>query len=162
MPKPKLPGVEADRVAPKLWQGSYPRPPLKPGEALYGPKVLDVPASIALLRAAGVTRWVRVAFELPHDFKMDDVLSHHENFAPSVQQVHAAADAVIGHLRHGHRVLVSCNQGRNRSGLVVGLVLVRYLGLSGEEAYGRIVAARGPGALANESFRHYLCRMKRD
>lgn len=51
-------------------------------------------------------------------------------------------------------VYVVCQHGMNRSGLVAGLVL-RALGLSGEEAVRQILSAR-PGALSNQTFRKLL------
>lgn len=53
-------------------------------------------------------------------------------------------------LRGGRRVLVTCWQGRNRSGLVVALAL-RRLGLTGEQAVAR-VKERRVGALTNPCF----------
>jgi len=51
-------------------------------------------------------------------------------------------------------VFVVCQHGMNRSGLVAGLLL-RELGLTGEDAVARIVSAR-PGALSNQTFRRLL------
>lgn len=49
------------------------------------------------------------------------------------------------------RVLVCCQAGLNRSGLVSGLAL-RNLGVGGESAVRKIRRARGPSALGNASF----------
>jgi hypothetical protein len=54
---------------------------------------------------------------------------------------------------HG-AVYVMCHHGMNRSGLMAGLIL-RELGVSGEETVRRIVAAR-PGSLSNQAFRAIL------
>ena len=48
------------------------------------------------------------------------------------------------------RLYVFCNQGMNRSGLMVGRIL-RALGLAGEEAFCCITMHR-PGALSNLTF----------
>ena len=66
-----------------------------------------------------------------------------------------AAHHVAEALGRGRRVLVACFAGRNRSGLVSGLVLKR-LGYSAGEAIAIIRAARGPDALSNTSFVRYL------
>lgn len=49
------------------------------------------------------------------------------------------------------RLYVMCHHGLNRSGLMAGLIL-RELGIAGDDAVRRIVAAR-PGSLSNRSFR---------
>jgi protein-tyrosine phosphatase len=48
------------------------------------------------------------------------------------------------------RLYVFCNQGMNRSGLMIGLIL-RALGLAGEDALRAITCCR-PGALTNRTF----------
>ena len=53
-------------------------------------------------------------------------------------------------LRSGGRVVSICNMGRNRSGLVNGLIL-RRLGVDDDAAVAAIRAARA-GALSNQSF----------
>lgn len=52
-------------------------------------------------------------------------------------RIQAAARAVARHIRAGRRVLVTCHQGRNRSGVIAGLALVQ-LGVTGLEAANRI------------------------
>lgn len=52
------------------------------------------------------------------------------------------------------QVFVMCQYGMNRSGLATGLLL-RELGIDGDETVRRIVRAR-PGALSNDSFRRLL------
>jgi len=65
------------------------------------------------------------------------------------------ADLVAGLVEDGHRVLVHCTFGRNRSGLLVSLVVRRLLGLTGEEAV-RYVQERRQGAVNNETFNAWL------
>ena len=52
-------------------------------------------------------------------------------------RIQATARAVARHVRAGRRVLVTCHQGRNRSGVIAGLALVE-LGIPGAEAANRI------------------------
>ncbi len=59
--------------------------------------------------------------------------------------------------RTGHRVLIHCSMGLNRSPLVAGAVLHR-LGWSGQEVVARLCERR-PGALFNEHYRAYLERL---
>ena len=54
-------------------------------------------------------------------------------------------------LMRGHRVLVTCAQGRNRSGLIAALEL-RMSGYSPTQAIKAIRKARGPEALSNLDF----------
>ena len=56
--------------------------------------------------------------------------------------------------RAGHRLLIHCRMGLNRSPLVAGAVLHR-LGWSGQDAVKRLCERR-PGALFNEHYRGYL------
>lgn len=55
----------------------------------------------------------------------------------------------------GARVLVRCQQGLNRSGLVAALILMSH-GHSGADAVELLRAARGPLMLCNEAFEHWL------
>jgi protein-tyrosine phosphatase len=55
----------------------------------------------------------------------------------------------------GDRVLVRCQAGLNRSGLVLALILIKD-GLSPQEAINRIRENRGPDALFNENFHFWL------
>jgi protein-tyrosine phosphatase len=57
-------------------------------------------------------------------------------------------------MRHG-KVLVHCWGGKNRSGLVNGLALMRLTGMTGNSAYEQVRAARR-GSLFNEDFANYL------
>jgi protein-tyrosine phosphatase len=58
---------------------------------------------------------------------------------------------VARRLKRGHRVLVTCAQGLNRSGLVSGLAL-RQLGFDGGRAVELVRRARGRDALSNPAF----------
>jgi hypothetical protein len=68
------------------------------------------------------------------------------------RNVLAAAKDVAEAVARGHRVLVTCAMGWNRSGLVSALALCR-LGFSPEDAMRTVRRARGSGALSNKSFR---------
>ncbi|MFE3558554.1 protein phosphatase [Streptomyces sp. NPDC059193] len=70
----------------------------------------------------------------------------------TVQQLaRAAAQAV----RDGRTVLVRCNAGYNRSGLVVAQTLIE-LGHEASAAIGTIRQKRSPRALTNQLFEDYL------
>lgn len=64
-------------------------------------------------------------------------------------RIRAAARAVARRVRAGRRVLVTCHQGRNRSGVIAGLALVE-LGVPRNQAVRRIRALRN--GLTNPHF----------
>lgn len=65
------------------------------------------------------------------------------------------AALVAGLVADGHRALVHCTFGRNRSGLVTTLVVRELLGLSGSEALD-FVQQRRDRAVNNETFAAWL------
>jgi hypothetical protein len=65
------------------------------------------------------------------------------------------AGLVAGLVQEGHRALVHCTFGRNRSGLVATLVVRELLGLTGAEAL-QHVQARRDGDVNNETFADWL------
>jgi hypothetical protein len=75
---------------------------------------------------------------------------------PDRAVLHELADWVHTQREQGRTVLVHCQEGRNRSALVVGLYLVRYRGLRGTEAIELIRQKRGASALYNGAFERYL------
>jgi protein-tyrosine phosphatase len=69
---------------------------------------------------------------------------------PDLTKIEALARLVAGLVSEGHRVLVHCRMGLNRSVLVIATALT-YLGMTGEQAVA-LLRDRRPGALFNESF----------
>jgi len=65
-------------------------------------------------------------------------------------RIRSAARTVADHVRIGHRVIVTCWQGRNRSGVIAGLALVE-LGVPRDRAVRRIRELRD--GLTNPYFR---------
>lgn len=61
----------------------------------------------------------------------------------------------------GHRSLVTCAMGWNRSGIVNAIAMHYRFGMSGPAAVAQIRAARGPQALSNPSFVRRLDRLRR-
>jgi hypothetical protein len=115
--------IDADEIAPGLWMGSA--PPFGDALARAGFDVLALCAAehqphqrlhpgVAIARAAleddgsPMMRWhVREAFSI--------------------------AGWLARRIREGHVTLVTCQQGRNRSGLVTALTLAAMTGASGEK-----------------------------
>lgn len=74
---------------------------------------------------------------------------------PDLNVLRELADFACGHMRLGYRVLVCCDAGVNRSGLLAAMVVWRWMGCSGRKAVD-IVRERRPGALTNPAFVEYL------
>ena len=71
------------------------------------------------------------------------------------EEIERVADWAFLEWRNGKRVLVRCQAGLNRSGLVVGLVLLRS-GKKFSEVIDLIRSQRGEYALSNRQFYEYL------
>ena len=75
---------------------------------------------------------------------------------PDPDLVESLALWVHEHRARGQTVLVHCEAGHNRSGLVTALYLIRYRGWAPHAAIDLIREKRGPNALWNGSFVRYL------
>lgn len=130
--------LDATKLGPKLYQGSYPR---------------DV------IRRRGIDVLVLCAEELQHRAEEPGLIVlrcplRDDGSAFTQREWNRAvrtSDAVVDLLLRRKRVLVTCAQGRNRSGLVSGIVLYRLTTLSGEQIV-RYIQDRRPGALTNDDF----------
>lgn len=78
----------------------------------------------------------------------------------TIERASVAAAKVADLVRDGkaRKVLVTCAAGKNRSGLVAGLILHDLYGLSGGEAVA-VIRAKRPGALSNDSFAEFLSEL---
>lgn len=76
-------------------------------------------------------------------------------------KIQRAADNVARRLRAGQRVLVTCYAGRNRSGLVNALTLLRMTGAPPQMVIDRIRMRRGRNALSNPYFESLIRRQPR-
>ena len=131
--------LDAHEVAPRLWQGSRPKP-----DELHG---VDL-----LVLAAEEYQPARCCF--PAHLKIVRAAIPDERFTGTEDElalVGNAVDEVVRAHRSGKTVLVTCWAGLNRSGLIVGLALRQLYGLSGAEATKTVRRAR-PLALFNEFF----------
>lgn len=72
------------------------------------------------------------------------------------EQLDDLAYQVIGWLQEGHRVLVHCQAGLNRSSLVVARVLMLHYDFSADEAIDLIRKQRSNMCLCNDNFRQHL------
>ena len=105
-----------------------------------------------------------IEYQLPNDcFPGVEVLNApmNDNGSPmTISEMQIAvqtAGKVIRRLMDGRRVLVTCRQGRNRSGIITALSLCMGLPkMSPSQAINRIRQARGQGAMVNKYFVKFL------
>lgn len=134
------------------------------GRLFIGPHLLDVPdeAKRAAVSARRITMvvnlWRRRDDELAlavtryHHLPLSDGLLSDELFA----RYDGIARVAAKHLDEGGNVLVQCYGGRNRSGLLAGLITCCWRGVSGREAVAAVRAGRGVSALNNRHFATWL------
>lgn len=137
--------MTAMKVTENLWIGSH--PPVDPELG----KVFDVLVLAAKeyqpeAKHFGGLKIVRAPIDDDHT-KM-----------PSSDKLRAlqAAKAVSQALEDKKKVLITCWEGKNRSGLIAGLALILGNKMTESEAVARIRHARGHDALSNPHFRHLL------
>lgn len=97
------------------------------------------------------------AIATPHDIAGVAYLKHpiEDGELPDLVVLGGLVSTLAAAVREGRRVLVHCGWGRNRSGLVVALVLRELLGIDGHSA-AHAVRERRHRALNNEVFADYL------
>lgn len=140
------PGVEADPILPRLWQGSAPA---------HGATLQHLGFDLVVFCALewqprpAKYRGVRVLLS-PNDDDPTRALRPAE-----LRRFLRTANVVAEHLRRGHTVLTTCIQGRNRSGLVNALALVNLYKMSGSEALA-LVQSKRANALTNPQFQKLL------
>lgn len=140
--------INADRIIAGLYQGSA--PPL--GDALRR-------AGFAVLILAAYEHQPRAEFFFPgvfvHRAPLDD---HTAELSSTEWRIALQAAAVAAQaIMKGMPVLVTCQMGLNRSGLISALVTQLLTGCPAEEAIAR-VRRRRTGALRNASFVRELMR----
>ena len=72
-----------------------------------------------------------------------------------IEEIEHVAEWAYFEWKKGRRVLVRCEAGLNRSGLVIGLILMRD-GMSAKEAIDLIRKKRSHHALSNKEFENHL------
>lgn len=76
---------------------------------------------------------------------------------PDLRKLEALGRLVADLVSGGHRVLVHCRMGLNRSVLVIATALT-YLGMTGEDALDYLQGVR-PGALYNDTFAEHVRKL---
>jgi protein-tyrosine phosphatase len=85
----------------------------------------------------------------------------HSALIPSVlKSLHKAAEELTEEHKRGKRILITCMAGRNRSGLLTALVLMKRFGFPAHDAIQTIKERRGDFALTNTTFTSYLLSLK--
>jgi protein-tyrosine phosphatase len=129
------------RIGPGLYMGRKPPPDPKIGQ------VFDVVVLTAYEYQPKAGEYGRAhVLHVPLDDMTGKPPSQHEK-----ELANEAGRAVAGWVRRGKRVLVTCRQGRNRSGWVTALALLE-LGVPVQKAIDTIREARGEDALSNHHF----------
>lgn len=162
--------LDAHEIAPGLWQGS--RPP--PGNFLrnHGFRALVLCAmehqpqgaaypGIQVFHAPMDDGWVA-----PGDIRYAQTRfarSAPRDASPSVLHALRAAHHVAGRVSQGIKTLVTCNEGRNRSGLVNAIALTFLTKLDGKTCMAQVQNRRRdpkgklhPYALTNSNFQRLL------
>lgn len=74
----------------------------------------------------------------------------------NILSIEEVADEVVSALDAGGNVLVHCQAGINRSNLTAALALMKWKGVSADEAIALLRSKRSPLVLANPAFEKYL------
>lgn len=138
--------VDASPITEKLWMGGH--PPAGPGLAKWGFDALILAAREFQLSAEHFPDVIVLHAPMHDDHKG---IPHGE----AVIALHAAKQ-VVQWIKAGKKVLVTCWQGRNRSGIITALALLELTKLNPKEIAFLIRASRGPAALSNGHFVHLL------
>jgi protein-tyrosine phosphatase len=135
----------ASEIIPGLFQGRCP----KTAADLRAYMVEKITASVGLSPGAAMD-----ADFLPGELKMMWPIGD-DSWLPSGSIIRAIAAMVSMLLDDGHKVLVCCDAGMNRSGLVVARTLI-HRGMPPERAVALIRERRDPAALSNAAFVKWL------
>jgi protein-tyrosine phosphatase len=146
MPDPKF---NYNWIVPGLAQGSFPDPPKLAWDNF---DVLVLCAEEHQPRIAPPPN--KFVFKLPLD---DD--PYNQLPIEAQQVILQTAHAVGTYLVAGCRVLSTCHQGLNRSGLITALLLMRCYQMPAPQAIQLIRAKRDRDALCNPMFEQFLLRV---
>lgn len=134
--------LDASNIAPRLWMGAEP------------PFDLDLPKVDVLVLCAQELQPARLAFHgtVLRCPLIDDYLEQ-SDIARALMTAHRVATLLVQNLR----VLVTCAQGKNRSGLITGFALGHVTRMSADQIIELIKKRRNvSGVLSNQAFVGYL------
>jgi protein-tyrosine phosphatase len=98
------------------------------------------------------------AYALPVDWYVKEIrlgFYDHDQVDLDQRDIDQAVSSIYSDWKAGKRVLIRCQAGWNRSGLITGLVLMRE-GYSANEAIELIRNRRSLNAICNQTFEQYL------
>ena len=162
--------VEASHIYEGLWQGSWPAPGTTVRDAGFSAVVLCAAEYQPPQHVAETFRmfrqWPPPAYSVQDPFPgvhvvyapNDDDPDRFPSSKELTLAIRAARQTTLL-LSRGKKVLVTCMQGRNRSGLVSALALHNLLGVSGLEA-ASMVQNKRPNSLMNPQFVLALSRLQ--
>lgn len=84
-----------------------------------------------------------------------DIVTMYDSLDQGFEQVEELAEGLAERLRQGQTVLVHCQAGLNRSGLLAAATLKK-LGRTGQEAIDLLRESRSPLVLCNEAFEQHI------
>lgn len=136
--------LDASNIAPRLWMGGKP------------PFDRDLPRIDVLALCARELQPAQVAFH-GHVLRCPLIDDHLDKtmISRALMTAHTVAQCLL----QRKSVLVTCSQGRNRSGLIVGLALGYITRMTADQLVDLIRTRRRiSGVLSNEAFVEYLRR----
>jgi len=144
-------GLECSLIASNLWMGS--RPPIGSALRRAGFRTLALCAM----------EWQPSADMYPDVEVLRVILNDAELGREDARAACSIASRLYERVRQGHKVLITCSQGRNRSGLVTALTLAGLTGCTGAKAIQAVRDRRrspfGP-ALTNDHYVRALLRVE--
>jgi protein-tyrosine phosphatase len=146
--------IDATEIVPRIYQGAMPP---------YGSAVSDAGFSL-LLCAALPYEYQPGAADKQHYLGQVRVLHLPADDNPfrvsdaEIEQAVRGATEAARYARAGHKVLITCRMGRNRSGFLTALTLRLLTGMPIETAIAR-VRARRPTSLQNPAMLEVLRRL---
>lgn len=78
---------------------------------------------------------------------------------PNMDSLWGVVNQVVNMVKAGGRVIVHCNAGLNRSGLVCAMAVALLTGKSGRQAMEHVRICRNPLALCNRAFENFLVKL---
>lgn len=96
---------------------------------------------------------------LPEGCERDEVRMY-DSLDQGFEQVEQLAEGVAERLSDGQTVLVHCQAGLNRSGLLAATTLVQHRGHTPASAIGLLRSRRSPLVLCNEAFENFIAGLK--
>jgi protein-tyrosine phosphatase len=143
----------ATKIAPGLWQGGFPINPEEVAQSGFDALVF---AAREYQPVGGEERELFPGVEVLAVPLDDD--GETGPTAEEIRQIGPVVLKIVELVSSGKRVLVTCREGRNRSGLLVALTLAALFHVSGTEAAEHVRSKRAR-ALTNAGFSDFLDRI---